>query len=210
MDSTRNAAAPQTADEPAVADGPTRAVSDPDQDVVDRYQAGEGDRALRLLMQRYGTAIYRFCREALRDAALADDVHQQVFVQAFRDLGRFGGRSTVRTWLFAIARHRCLDAAKGRRRWSDRFEQEERDLEDPRPSAGERLDDARIRDALGACLDELGEHVRTAVLLRYQQGFSFEDMATVCREKAGTLQARVARALPVLRACIEARTGGFL
>jgi RNA polymerase sigma-70 factor (ECF subfamily) len=47
-----------------------------------------------------------------------------------------------------------------------------------------------------------------AVLLRYQEGFSFEEMGRICRERPGTLQQRVARALPVLRACIEKRTGG--
>jgi DNA-directed RNA polymerase specialized sigma24 family protein len=43
------------------------------------------------------------------------------------------------------------------------------------------------------------------VLLRYQQGFSFDEMAAICRERPATLRARVARALPVMRASIEAR-----
>jgi RNA polymerase sigma-70 factor (ECF subfamily) len=208
MDSTL-AAIPMSADPEPVA-APARD-PDPDADVVALIADGAHDRALRLLMQRHGAAIYRFCREALRDAALADDVHQQVFVEAYRDLGRFAGRSNVRTWLYAIARHRALDAAKSRRRWAGRFKNpNDQDVGDPRPSADAHIDDARLREALAACLDELGEHVRTAVLLRYQQGFSYEDMAGVCREKAGTLQARVTRALPVLRECIEKRTGGEL
>jgi DNA-directed RNA polymerase specialized sigma24 family protein len=52
----------------------------------------------------------------------------------------------------------------------------------------------------------LAEAARTAVLLHYQQGFTFEEMAVICGEKPGTLQARVARALKALRACVEART----
>jgi RNA polymerase sigma-70 factor (ECF subfamily) len=52
--------------------------------------------------------------------------------------------------------------------------------------------------------------VRTALLLRFQQGLTFEDMAEVCRARPGTLQAQVTRALPVLKDCIEARTGGSL
>jgi RNA polymerase sigma-70 factor (ECF subfamily) len=209
MTATRAAVAMQLEEPPARAESPPAV--DPDQDVRDLIAARAHERALRLLMQRHGAAVYRFCREALRDPALADDVHQQVFIEAFRDFDGYGGRSTLRTWLFAIARHRCLDAAKGRTRWTSRFKNDAGDeLSDPRPDAGARIDDARLQGALAACLDELGEHVRTAVLLRYQQGFSFEDMSSVCREKAGTLQARVARALPVLRACIQRRTGGEL
>jgi RNA polymerase sigma-70 factor, ECF subfamily len=218
MDSTHDAAAVGDDEPVGVIDPPAHApppapvaAVDPDQDVRDLIAARDLRGALRLLMQRHGSALYRFCRETLRDAALADDVHQQVFVEAYRDLERFRGQSSVRTWLYSIARHRCLDAAKGRRRWSNRFKNEAgEELADPKPSAGDRIDDVRLRDALTACLDELGEHVRTAVLLRYQQGFSYEDMSSVCREKAGTLQARVVRALPVLRRCIETRTGGAL
>ena len=56
-------------------------------------------------------------------------------------------------------------------------------------------------------MDVLDEPSRTAVLLRYQQGFSYEEMAAICHEKAGTLQARVSRALRRLREMMESRLG---
>lgn len=153
--------------------------------------------------------MYRYCREALRDASLADDVHQQVFIEAHRDLPRFKRRSTVRTWIFGIARHRVLDAAKSRRRSGTHIGNgDPTTVPDPRPPPGETIDDARLRQALRHCLARLKDRVRTAVLLRFQQGFTFEDMADVCQEKPGTLQAQVKRALPVLKLCIEGRTGG--
>jgi RNA polymerase sigma-70 factor, ECF subfamily len=182
---------------------------DPDRDIARLAAAGNPTAALRTLMRRHGTAVYRYCREALRDRTLADDVHQQIFIQAHRDLPRFVGRSTLRTWLFAIARHRVLDAAKMRRRAQAHFEDEATpDTIDPTPAAGELIDEARLRHDLVQCLEQLGEHMRTALLLRYQQGFTFEEMADICHEKAGTLQARVGRALPRLRACIETRSRG--
>jgi RNA polymerase sigma-70 factor (ECF subfamily) len=185
---------------------------DPDGDIVrliPRAREADLTAPLRLLMRRHGTAVYRFCREELHDSTLADDVHQQIFIEAHRDLRKFVGRSTLRTWLFGIARHRVLDAAKSRRRAAAHIEEDDTaDTPDPSPPPNERLDEARLHQALVGCLGELGEHVRIALLLRYQQGFTFEDMGEVYREKPGTLQARVMRALPVLRACIEARTGG--
>jgi RNA polymerase sigma-70 factor (ECF subfamily) len=186
-------------------------LGDPDSDIVLRIRRAHGDLSepLRLLMRRHGTAVYRYCREQLQDATLADDVHQQIFIQAYRDLATFASRSTLRTWLFAIARHRVLDAAKSRRRAAAHIEEDDTaDAPDPTPPPSERLDEARLHDALVRCLADLGEHVRAALLLRYQQGFTFEAMGEVCQEKPGTLQARVMRALPVLRACIESRTRG--
>lgn len=176
---------------------------DPDADVL--ALVGRDTRgALQRLMRRHGRAVYRYCRTALGDAVLADDIHQQVFIEAFRDLPGFAGRSTLRTWLFGIARHRVLDAAKRRRRARAYLDAaSSADLPDPRPSPGEGLDDAQLQAALVDCLAALDEPIRAAVLLRYQQGLTYEEMAEICGEKAGTLQARVSRALRKLRDRLE-------
>jgi RNA polymerase sigma-70 factor, ECF subfamily len=195
----------------ALVEGVVPRSGDPDSDIVALIERGERNDALTALMRRHGTAVYRYCREELHDRTLADDVHQQIFIQAHRDLHRFAARSTLRTWLFAIARHRVLDAAKSRRRAQAHIEEDDTaDTPDPSPPPGERLDEARLQHALINCLRELGDHVRGALILRYQQGFTFEELSAIFHEKPGTLQARVMRALPQLRTCIELRTGGKL
>ena len=182
-----------------------------EQEILRLVDTGDLTAALRQLMRLHGVAVYRYCREVLRDQALADDVHQRVFIEVHRDLPKFARRSSVRTWLFGIARHRVLDAMKSRKRALAHVDDAgSAEAPDPRPRPDERIDEARLSAALVACLEQLGEHIRTAVLLRFQQGFSFEEMAEVCREKPGTLQARVTRALPALRECIERRAGGSL
>lgn len=182
---------------------------DPDHDILQMVETGKLGDALRALMKRHGTAVCRYCREELHDPALADDVQQHIFIQVHRDLGRFSGRSTLRTWLFAIARHRVLDAAKARARARAHLEEDETaDTFDPSADPGDRIDDARLGHALVTCIRKLSPQTRTALLLRHQQGFTFEEMSEICHEKPGTLQARVMRALPALRRCIEARTGG--
>jgi RNA polymerase sigma-70 factor (ECF subfamily) len=176
-----------------------------------------GDRTLALtrLMQVHGAELHRFCCSMLGDVTLADDVHQAVFVQAFEGLGGFRGDSSFRAWLFGIARHRCLDAARARRRSRWRFVLG-RDRDDDPASHDEAQDtvaDAiravehtretdRRSDALRACLRGLAPHVRVAVLLRYEQGLPYEEIARLSRERAAAIQMRVARALPVLRDCV--------
>ncbi len=63
-----------------------------DRELLALIERGEFRAALTALMTQHGVAVYRFCRQMVRDEALADDVHQQVFVQAFRDLPRFERR----------------------------------------------------------------------------------------------------------------------
>lgn len=205
---------PATVGTPPVAAAPVEPPKDRAADeaaIHDALAARDFRAAVTTLMKLYGQPVYRYCRQMLGDAARADDVHQQVFIEAYRDLPGFAGRSSLRTWVFGIARHRCLDALKSDRRWNDRYKQDEPgDPPDAAPAAGARIDDARLVDALAQCIDTLAPATRMVVLLRYQEGFTFEQMADICRERAGTLQQRVARAMPVLRACIEQRTGGQL
>lgn len=180
---------------------PAQPVPDPERDARAALAARDLRRALTILMDAYGDALYRHCRQVLGDAALADDVHQMVFVQAYRDLPRWEARSTLRTWLYAIARHRCLDALKATRRWRRRFTSVAATPEQADERA--RADRSVEAAALEVALARLKPKVRVAVLLRYREGLSFEEMAEVCGERAATLQARVARALPALRAALE-------
>jgi RNA polymerase sigma-70 factor, ECF subfamily len=168
-----------------------------------------GPRALLpVLMDAYGDRIYRFCRAFLGDRDLAAEAHQQVFISAHETLAAGPVEiACFASWLVGIARHRCLDASKARRRWRARFRLGEttRERADAAPAADQVVDGQRRQHALVGCLAGLAPHVRLAVLMRHLEGMSFDEMARVCRERPPTLQARVARALPLLRRCLETK-----
>lgn len=196
-------AAPMTAQSRARRD--TRAE---EAEVVAALAAGDRTLAITLLMRHFGTPIYAFVRGMLRDDSLADDIHQQVFIEAHRDFDDFAGRGLA-AWLYRIARNRCIDALRAQRRWqARRADDDVDDADGGAVPADVLLDDERRLVALAACVDALAPHARTTVLLRFQEGFSFEEMGAMCGERPGTLQQRVARALPVLRRCLEKRLAG--
>jgi len=170
-------------------------------------ERGDTRRAIALVDASYGEALYRFIRAMVRRAELADDVYQTTLVEAMRDLRGFAGRSSVRSWLFAIARHRCLDALKAARRRDARETSAEAQPEpiDPAPAADQRLSDAAVLAALEHCLGELAPEVRMVMLMRFSEGFGYDDIARICGARPDAVRARVCRAMPVLRACIERR-----
>jgi RNA polymerase sigma-70 factor (ECF subfamily) len=194
------------------AENPTsnaRAQGDPaaaEQGVLALLDRDDRRGALTALMRLYGDALYRHCYGTLLDPDLAADVHQTVFVEAWRDLPRFNRRSSFKTWLFAIARHRCLDALKIGRRRRARFTADEDAPEpvEPARDAETELAAHAMLPPLESCLGGLRAESRTAVLLRFQESMSYEEMGRLTGELAGSLQARVARALPALRKCLEA------
>lgn len=198
---------------------PTGGASDSDEDhrndpegrILAALDRDDRRGALEQMMTAYGSAIYRFCRHMVADEAAADDAHQVTFIQAYESLPRFARKSSVRTWLYSIARHRCLDAVKRRRRRWARFdplpdaEEPRTDLEVQDPAPDERLLLKVRHRHLLACLETLRAETRSAVLLRFQAGLTYPEMARTANEQPATLQARVARALPTLRRCLESR-----
>jgi RNA polymerase sigma factor (sigma-70 family) len=175
-------------------------------------------------MRMHGDEVLRFCASMLADVATAEDVRQTVFIEAFAGLPSYAGRGSLRGWLFGIARHRCLDAARTQRRWNWRFWANRASGDGP-PSAGapdptsaaapadaavpeDRLDEPRRLAILRSCLGQLPADVRVLVLLRYEQDLPYEEIARMSRERAATVQARVARALPRLRTCVESKGVG--
>lgn len=187
--------------------------TDPDDDALRLVRAGDLDGAVTLLVRRHGRAVLRYCQEELGDRTLADDVYQQVFIQAYRDLPRFGYRSMLRTWLLGVARHRVLDAAKSRRRaeahldYTDYTDDDDFDVADPTLPPDERLDRARLERAMLVCLRRLEARTLGILALRYHRGLVFEEIAAILGGRSDTLRARAFRALSVLHARIEDQVG---
>ncbi|HTM22860.1 MAG TPA: sigma-70 family RNA polymerase sigma factor, partial [Kofleriaceae bacterium] len=77
---------------------------------TDRRQAGEW------LVRTYAGEVLGLCTAMVRDRAAAEDLTQEVFGAAFAALGEFRGDASVRTWILAIARNRCIDHLRARKR----------------------------------------------------------------------------------------------
>jgi RNA polymerase sigma-70 factor, ECF subfamily len=180
-----------------------------DSAILQALDAKDYRRALRLLMAAYGDSVYSYCGRILGKVPQVDDVHQLVWIQAYDALPTFARRSSLRTWLFGIANHRCLDAIKAYRRLQKRVVADgDRLPEAPpeqTPSAERKLDHAILAEALDDCLARLPTSIRMVLLLRFHEEFTFEEMSTMTNEKAGTLQARVSRAMPLLRDCLASK-----
>lgn len=173
---------------------------------VQGYAGSEADATISQLMEAHGDALYSLCVRVLRDPQEAEDVLQQVFIEAHRDLRRFEGRASPRTWLFSIAIHRCQDAIKAKRRLFHRIQTDDKavvSFEDPAVGPEGQFEQQRQLIDLAKCLAKLSSEARLAVLLRFQLGMSYTEMAVELGAKSDTLQTRVQRALPMLKRCLE-------
>lgn len=167
--------------------------------------------AFDLMAREYQRVLYSAAYRILGNASLASDALQQTFVDALRDVKGYQGRSPIRAWLLTICSHRAIDLARKERR-SEQWHAPEEMADDVPENVPQELslalDDKRRARALEECLLTLSVEVRTALILRFQHGMSYEEISKVCDVKPGTLQARVMRAMPFLLRCLVSKGWG--
>src|SRR5436309_2166233 len=134
-----------------------------------------GDRlAMQVLFARHHVRVYRFVLRLVRNEATAEDLISEVFLDVWRQAGRFEGRAAVSTWLLAIARFKALSVM---RRRSDAELDEEtaeaiEDTADTPEVALEKKDKAAV---LRKCLEALSPDHREIIDLVYYHEKSVEE-----------------------------------
>src|SRR4051794_41433762 len=143
-----------------------------DAELLARVSAGD-EGAIELVYQRYGGACFALARRILNDAALAEDVVQQVFLALWQGHGYDPARGAVSTWLLSVAHHKAVDALRreGRRRTlssDETLAELAATTPGPDDEAWRRLRAERTRAALRA----LSAEHREVLLLAYYGGYN--------------------------------------
>lgn len=172
-------------------------------------RAGSGDRQLlaESLLDHYFADIHRLALSILHDEDAADDVAQDTFIVALRQMGRYEPGTNLRAWLSTIAVNLCRDRLRRRRarsRWTALW------------SGGQRPPDSRARDmearhvrreanaALWQSVNALDEKHRLPVILRYANGLSIREVADVLNIPEGTVHSRLHHACKKLATTLAA------
>lgn len=164
-----------------------------------------GDRdAFAALYDATSSKLYGIALRILRRTDLAEEAVQDAYVRIWRRASDFDpGRASAIAWMAAITRNRALDMARLKREASL---DEAPDLGDAATDAPNPEEEAELSDELrrlSACLGELDESRRSAVLLAYQSGFSREELAARFSRPVGTIKTWLRRSLVSLKACLE-------
>lgn len=174
--------------------------------------ARDGDsEAFRALVERHGRAVFRLAHRMTGTPQDAEDVVQETFLRAYRQLGRFESRANFGTWLHRIAVNCSIDLIRSRA--SREFGHEAEDLEQfgaaaDRPgvmrASPERLMlssevQARVQDAMAS----LSQLERAAFVLRHFEGQSIEEISRALGLKTNAAKHSVFRAVRKMRAALE-------
>ena len=150
-----------------------------------------GDRlAMQVLYARHHVRVFRFVVRLVRDESTAEDLISEVFLDIWRQAGRFEGRSSVSTWVLAMARFKALSAL--RRRPNEELDEDshvaiEDGSDDPQVALEKKDKSALIRK----CLEGLSAQHREIIDLVYYHDKSVEEVAQVVGIPENTVKTRM-------------------
>lgn len=173
-----------------------------DDDLVKRIASG--DRlAMKVLFSRHQVHVYRFALRLVRDETMAEDVISDVFMDLWRQADRFEARSSVSTWLLAIARNKAYSLLRKRREagLDDEFAEAIEDEADDPEIVLQKQDKGL---AIRACLDKLSLEHREVVDLVYYHEASVEEVARVVGIPENTVKTRLFHARKKLGELLKA------
>ncbi len=161
----------------------------PDEVLIGRIATG--DRlAMQVLFARHHVRVYRFVLRLVRDESTAEDLISEVFLDVWRQAGRFEARSAVSTWLLAIARFKALSAL--RRRPDEALDEEAAEaIEDPADTPEVTLEKKDKSAAIRKCLEGLSAEHREIIDLVYYHEKSVEEVAQIVGIPENTVKTRM-------------------
>jgi RNA polymerase sigma-70 factor (ECF subfamily) len=171
-----------------------------------RLAAGD-DRALAEVFDTLAPAVHATAFQVLGNAATAQDVVQDVFVELWCHPHRYDATlGNLRTYLTICARHRAHDVLRSELRRAGREERSHRLLPSPRePSPGEQVADADTASAVRDAVRALPPDQREVIELAYFGGLSYRDVARAVGIPEGTAKSRVRLALAKLETVLDRR-----
>jgi RNA polymerase sigma-70 factor (ECF subfamily) len=176
-----------------------------DLELARRCQEGDAD-AFEDLYRAHAGRLYNLTLRMLGSASEAEDLVQEVFLQAYRKVGGFRGESSLGTWLYRLGVNQCLDYLRSRQARAGRATDSLDEPDAPElasevpmvPTAISRLD---LERAIG----QLPAGCRAAFLLHDVEGFEHQEVARILGVAEGTSKSQVHKARLKLRAILGHR-----
>jgi len=174
-----------------------------------------------LWVDQYGDYLYRFALSRVKDPAAAEEIVQETFLAALRSRHNFQGRSSVRTWLIAILKHKVIDHYRKKRREEPRDDMDsfsdstdhffnEKGAWEIRPNKWSTnpmkvYEQREFLEVFHQCVSQLPKRLARTFMLREVDGLSTEDICKILDITATNCWVILYRARMQLRRCLELR-----
>jgi len=168
--------------------------------LIQRAQKGSHD-AFAALVDEHQRYVYNLALRVVKDENEALDLTQETFVRAWTALPNFKGQSQFRTWLYRIVTNLCYNRLPNlRRSLNDLGDDVMEEIPEPNfNTPAHEFESNETRRHLYQAIENLDEHYRLLITLRYQNELSYEEIASTLNLPLGTVKTGIFRAKEQLR-----------
>jgi RNA polymerase sigma-70 factor (ECF subfamily) len=165
---------------------------------IEAFQCGDTE-AFRQVYETYKDRVYSIAICFFEgDEAAAKDITQQVFLKLMTSIASFENRSEFSTWLYRVVTNACLDRKRSLRRWLFFGSSVEIQLPDKSRSIEERYIHREMEKSVRDAIATLKPKLRIAILLKYFEDLSYDEMAKALGCSKGTVASRLNRGHRIL------------
>lgn len=179
-----------------------------DQIIIKRVLSGDVD-AYAQLVRKHHRNLLAFIFRIVKDADLAEDIGQEVFLNVYKELPRFDPErgTPFAAWLYIVARNQCVSELRRQGRTEIMAEDQLQRVPDSTPSAETTLIRQEELAALEATMEDLPEPFRSTIIMSLQ-GATLEEIARQCGVPQATVKTRLFRAREKLTLLLKRHFGG--
>jgi RNA polymerase sigma-70 factor (ECF subfamily) len=178
-------------------------------DLVSRACQGDAD-AFRLIFERYSRPVISFIYDMINDRGLAEELTQETFVRAYRNLGTMRQETKLSTWLFGIARNVARESIRARTRANSHVDLDDKtvmELSDRKPVPVEGLLSKELNELIQRALAALDEDKRVVFTLKVLHQCSYEEISEITGFSLAKLKTDLHRARAEMRKRISPYAG---
>jgi RNA polymerase sigma-70 factor (ECF subfamily) len=189
--------------------GRAGALMNSSEELIARARRGEDD-AFRLIFDRYGRPVISFIYDMVGQRDLAEELTQETFVRAFKNLKSLRDDTKLSTWLFGIAKNVARESLRYKHRETDKVAIEDDrviEMSDGRLPPDRELLDKELSGVITSALDSLDEDKRMVFTLKIFQQRSYEEIAEITGFSIPKLKTDLHRARAEMRRRIKPYVG---
>ncbi len=161
----------------------------PDRNILTKASLGD-ITAFERILYFYEKAVYNYCLRVLKDSSNAKDITQETFIKVYKHHKEIDPDKNMKTWIFTIATNAMYDLFRSKKR--KREISLEENIETIDMSSSYYTEEGIVRDVENA-LFQIKPEYREAILLFYQQGFSYNDIAEILGIPINTVKTHISR-----------------
>ena len=184
-----------------------------ERDIIEQVRAGNS-RQYALLVDRHKDRAFTLAVRLTGNKQEAEELVQDAFLRAFKNLDQFRGDAKFGTWFYRILYNLCMTKVtrrKGKPEQLDVTDENALDnllVDEDEPTIQERLEDEELQQMIAGEIENLPEKFRSVITLFYVQEMSYEEIVSVVATPLGTVKTNLFRARSLLRERLLARMKG--